>query len=239
MSTAALSVTRLPDAVYDALRESIVDGRDAPGTAVTEQAIADRFGVARPTAKAALERLVAEGLLRRTAHKSARVPALDRDDIVDLYANRATLEVSDLAGLADAIAAGHTRLPDAALTAQRALTDALGAGSAASAPLARADIAFHRALVEAQPSPRLAHLHALLMGEIELCTGQVQSHRLLALADVVDQHQSILDAVAAGDADRAATLTRAHIEGARDRLLSHYDATHPHSTHPAEGHTDG
>ena len=149
MSTAALSVTRLPDAVYDALRESIVDGRDAPGTAVTEQAIADRFGVARPTAKAALERLVAEGLLRRAAHKSARVPELNRDDIVDLYANRATLEVSALAGLAAAIAAGHTGLPDAALTAQRALTDALlflgddaapalDAAAAASDPHARA-----------------------------------------------------------------------------------------------------
>lgn len=227
MSTDALSVTRLPDAVYEALRESIVDGRDAPGTAITEQAIASRFGVARPTAKAALERLVAEGLLRRTAHKSARVPELTRADIIDLYDNRATVEVAALERLAGAIARGDAPIPDAAVTAQRTLTDALGAGTHASAPLARADIAFHRALVEGQPSPRLARLHALLMGEIELCTGQVQSHRLLALADVVDQHQSILDAVAAGDAERAATLTRAHIEGARDRLLAHYDATHP------------
>lgn len=238
MSTDALSVTRLPDAVYEALRESIVDGRDAPGTAITEQAIASRFGVARPTAKAALERLVAEGLLRRTAHKSARVPELTRGDIIDLYDNRATVEVAALERLAGAIARGDAPIPDAAVTAQRTLTDALGGSSAesagsagataaSSAPLARADIAFHRALVEAQLSPRLARLHALLMGEIELCTGQVQSHRLLALADVVEQHQSILDAVAAGDAERAATLTRAHIEGARDRLLAHYDATHP------------
>ena len=30
-----------------------------------------------------------------------------------------------------------------------------------------ADIAFHRAIGSGQPSPRLAHLHALLMGEIE------------------------------------------------------------------------
>ncbi|MDO9591411.1 MAG: FCD domain-containing protein, partial [Microcella sp.] len=94
-----------------------------------------------------------------------------------------------------------------------------------AAPLARADIAFHRALVEAQRSPRLARLHALLMGEIELCTGQVQAHRLLALDDVVAQHQAILDAVAAGDPELAGRLTRAHIEGARDRLLARYDET--------------
>ena len=236
MSSEALTVTRLPDAVYEALRESILTQREEPGSPVTEQAIADRFGVARPTAKAALERLVAEGLLRRTAHKTARVPSLSRADIVDLYANRATLEVAALANLADSVAAGDTPVPDAAVTAQRTLAAALVATDGDTAPLARADIAFHRALVEAQPSPRLARLHSLLMGEIELCTGQVQSHRLLALADVVDQHQRILDAVGAGDAAAAADLTRAHIEGARDRLLGHYDATHPDDDHTARVH---
>lgn len=223
MSSAALSVTRVPDAVYEALRESILTQREAPGSAVTEQAIADRFGVARPTAKVALERLVADGLLRRTAHKTARVPELTRDDIVDLYASRAVVEEAALRNLAS-----DDVVPVAAIAAQRMLADAAGAAPTThdSAPLARADIAFHRALVEAQHSPRLVRLHALLMGEIELCTGQVQAHRLLALDDVVAQHQAILDAVAAGDATLAATLTRTHIEGARDRLLARYDLTH-------------
>lgn len=227
MSSEALSVTRVPDAVYEALRESILSQREAPGSAVTEQAIADRFGVARPTAKVALERLVAEGLLRREAHKTARVPELSRDDIVDLYANRAIVEEAALRTLAaDGV------VPIAAIAAQRMLVDAASDASTAdrSGPLARADIAFHRALVEAQRSPRLARLHALLMGEIELCTGQVQAHRLLALDDVVAQHQGILDAVAAGDPERAGTLTRAHIEGARDRLLARYDSQHPQTT---------
>ena len=222
MSSEALAVTRVPDAVYEALRESILTQREAPGTAVTEQAIADRFGVARPTAKVALERLVADGLLRRTAHKTARVPELTRADIVDLYASRAVVEEAALRNLAsDAV------VPVAAIAAQRLLADAATTEPLSdSAPLSRADVAFHRALVEAQHSPRLARLHGLLMGEIELCTGQVQAHRLLALDDVVAQHQAILDAVAAGDPARAATLTRAHIEGARDRLLARYDHTH-------------
>ncbi len=227
MSSEALSVTRVPDAVYEALRESILAQREAPGSAITEQAVADRFGVARPTAKVALERLVADGLLRREAHKTARVPELSRDDIVDLYATRAIVEEAALRTLAaDGV------VPMAAIAAQRMLTDAASAARSAAPStevppaLARADIAFHRALVEAQRSPRLARLHALLMGEIELCIGQVQAHRLLALDDVVAQHQGILDAVAAGDPERAGTLTRAHIEGARDRLLARYDSQH-------------
>lgn len=228
MTAEALAVTRVPDAVYEALRESILTQREAPGAAVTEQAIADRFGVARPTAKVALERLVADGLLRRTAHKTARVPELTRDDIVDLYANRAIVEEAALRTLAD-----DGVVPLAAIAAQRMLAEAArdASSQAATTPLARADIAFHRALVEAQRSPRLARLHALLMGEIELCTGQVQAHRLLALDDVVAQHQGILDAVAAADPELAGSLTRAHIEGARDRLLARYDQTHTVQTH--------
>lgn len=220
----SLSVTTLPHAVYEAMRESILAQREPPGATVTEKAVADRFGVARPTAKAALERLVAEGLLRRSTHKTARVPQLDRDDIADLYVNRAVVEEAALRMLADGAA-----VPAEAVAAQRVIVAAAASPApddADAGPLARADIAFHRALVEAQPSPRLARLHSLLMGEIELCTGQVLAHRLLALDDVIAQHQGILDAVGEGDVERAGRLTRAHIEGARDRLLGYFDAQH-------------
>ena len=76
-----LKTTSLPQAVYAVLRESIVTTADPPGTLFTETAIAERYGVARPTAKAALERLVSEGLLTRRAHHAAQVPQLSRDDI--------------------------------------------------------------------------------------------------------------------------------------------------------------
>jgi DNA-binding GntR family transcriptional regulator len=69
-------------------------------------------------------------------------------------------------------------------------------------------------------------MHALLMGEIELCIGQVQAHQLLTARMVAEQHQGILDAVATGDAPLAARLTREHIAGSRDRLLDFYDSTH-------------
>ena len=115
-------------------------------------------------------------------------------------------------------------VPADAASAHRDLLEHVRAGDTAS--LARADIAFHRALVVGQPSARLARMHSLMMGEIELCIGQVQAHRLIDPQDVAAQHSGILDAVAAGDADAAGSLTRAHIEGARDRLLSNLDSDH-------------
>jgi DNA-binding GntR family transcriptional regulator len=62
-------------------------------------------------------------------------------------------------------------------------------------------------------------MHSLLMGEIELCIGQVQVAQLLTATEVAAQHQAILDAVTAGDPERAAQLTRDHIRGSRDALL--------------------
>lgn len=211
-------VTILPDTIAETLRTHIIEQRDPPGTAITESVVALRFGVARPTAKVAIERLVADGILRREPHKAARVPELSRDDIVDLYESRAVVEGAAMA----ALSRGGT-IPADALAAHRSLL----AGVATGAPFAAADIAFHRALVAGQMSVRLARMHSLLMGEIELCIGQVQAGGLLDTATVAEQHQGILDAVTAGQAELAERRTHDHIEGARDKLLAHFDSTHP------------
>lgn len=208
----------LPETIYAKLRASIIDQGFAPGTSITESAVALQFGVARPTAKMAIERLVTEGLLRRELHQSARVPQLDRDDIVDLYNNRAVIETAAIDALAETGA-----VPVDAMQAHRALV----ASVEGKRPFAEHDIAFHRALVAGQPSPRLARMHALLMGEIELCIGQVQAGHLIDAKDVAEQHQAILDAVIASDRTLAVTRTRDHILASRDVLLDHHEARTP------------
>lgn len=208
----------LPDTIYDELRGGILSQVAAPGNTFTESALALRFGVSRPTAKLAIERLVAEGLLRRESHSAARIPELSREDIVDLFENRAIIEGAALSKLA----AGGT-IPAVALAAHRALQ----AGADIDAPSAVLDIAFHRALVTGQASTRLMRMHSLLMGEIELCIGQVQANHLRTASDVSRQHQGILDAVTAGNSALAARLTREHIDESRERLLEHVDRTQP------------
>ncbi len=200
----------LPETVAQKLRADVISQKDAPGAMITESAVALRFGVARPTARIAIDRLVADGLLRREMHRAARVPKLSRDDILDLFDTRSIVESAAMGALAEAGA-----IPADALAAHRSL--------AATDDFAHDDIQFHRALVAGQPSSRLTRLHELLMGEIELCIGQVQSAQLITAHEVADQHQGILDAITAGDASTAERLTRDHILGTRDRLLTHLD----------------
>ena len=201
----------LPETIYDELRASIIAQDPAPGSLVTEALVASRFGVSRQTAKVAIERLVAEGVLRREAHRAARVPLLTSDDIVDLFDNRSMVESAAVTRLASA-----GIVPSGAIAANRALIEAATAGK----PFADHDVAFHRALVAGAPSPRLTRLHELLLGEIELCIGQVQAAQLISATEVGAQHQGILDALLAGDPALASHLIEEHIAGTRDRLVT-------------------
>jgi DNA-binding GntR family transcriptional regulator len=81
--------------------------------------VASDYQVARQTAKAAIEHLVTEGLLQRTAHRSARVPILDIDEVRDLYFARRFIE-----SRAYDLLARQRRLSDPVLAAHKAFHEA-------------------------------------------------------------------------------------------------------------------
>lgn len=205
-----------PDAVVAALHDEILSQRLAPGTAVTEAYVARTYSVARPTARIAIDRLVADGLLVREPHHAARVQRLGREDIDDLFVSRAAIE----AAAVELLAATST-VPDEAREAHHGLLELPAGGSYAAQ-----DLAFHRALVHSTSSTRLPRLHDLLMGEIELGIAQIDAHGLRSADEVVAEHRSILDAITAGDIEAAGRLARAHVLASRDRLIAHYDSTH-------------
>ncbi|WP_445166062.1 GntR family transcriptional regulator [Mycolicibacterium sp. Dal123E01] len=215
MAVVELRTMSIPDAVYEAVRERIVVGEFGPGTALTESSVAGTFNVARPTAKAAIERLVADGLLRREMHRVARVPELNRSDIEDLYATRALIESAAVSNLAQS-----GTVPAESLAAHRLVLARTSEGETSFPQL---DMQFHRSLVVAQRSSRLTRMHSMIMSEVEMCIGQAQAQKLMPTSEIVEQHQQIIDAVAAGDPVIAEHVTRKHIEKSRDYILAGYD----------------
>jgi DNA-binding GntR family transcriptional regulator len=211
---AGLQVPSLVDALYNAIRERILTGEVPAGAPLTEIDLASQYSVARPTAKAALERLVHEGLLRRASNKTARVPVMDLGDIRDLYYNRAFLEREVMTALA-----GKRLVPDTARRSLQQLRDV--STNPVVTEVVEHDIAFHRALVEALESPRLSRLYTSLIGEMHLCMAQVQANRLLSPSRIADEHSAILEAVAAGDAEAAVTEITSHLDRACRRLSGH------------------
>ncbi|WP_460795807.1 GntR family transcriptional regulator [Microbacterium sp. GXF0217] len=206
-----LEIVGVVDAVTQRLRGRILSGDIHPGTAVTEAMVAQEYAVARPSAKAAIEQLVASGLLVRTAHRSARVVAIDADVVRDVYRTRTRLESAALRELAQT-----RQVPPAAAEANdEILAMPAGPDSATVDP----DLRFHQALIHALHSERTSRMYASVLDEVRLCMAQVQGRRLLDAAVIAAQHQAMLAAVADGDGERAADLLTEHLAAAEERLV--------------------
>lgn len=149
MSGLAVRPISTTEAVVVSLRSRILDGKIEPGVRLPELELAAEFGVARPTVRAAIQTLCHEGLLVREPNRSAHIPVLTRDEILDLFSVRIPLECLVVRAVLER---GAPLTPAReAIAGMEALPDDAGWSE-----VVQADGAFHQALVSAVGSPRLA-----------------------------------------------------------------------------------
>jgi DNA-binding GntR family transcriptional regulator len=74
------------------LRDAILSGEIPPGSRIRQEEIAERLGTSRLPVREALRMLETEGLTQLEANKSARVPALDREELTIVYEMRERIE---------------------------------------------------------------------------------------------------------------------------------------------------
>lgn len=213
MADHELRTRSVVDAVEDELRDQLLRGEVDAGDGVTEVGVAARFKIGRPTAKAALDRLVNDGILIRNGRRGLIVRVLSDHDIAELYESRIVLE-----SYVAAVLAAQQHLPESA-TLQNDLLRLAANRNDASVVVA-SDVQLHHALVQAHGNGRMTRMHSTLMAEAHLCMARVQARQLLRAEQIADEHATILDAIAAGDATAASDLTRDHLERARDKLLA-------------------
>jgi DNA-binding GntR family transcriptional regulator len=221
-----IRVVSVVDAIAEALRDDILDGNLLPGTPLTETDVASRYDVARPTGKAAIEKLVADMLLERGNHKTARVRRFGPDDVRDIYRTRSLIESEALRELA----LGRQAPPGTREANDR--IRAIGDGSAFA--VVKPDMAFHTALIDGLGSDRTSRLYRSLASEVTLCMAQVQGHHLLDTELIVAEHDGLLDRVVVGDGAGAAELLQVHLGRARERLVAALGGTQgPEANAPA------
>lgn len=208
----ALSIV---DAIATDLRDRLFDGSITVDAQLTEADVATNYDVARPTAKAAIEKLVAEGLLLRGTHKTARVPTIGPDDVRDLYFSRLCIESDVVRRLALA-----KKLPSGVEQANREVMDF---GDAAHVNVVAPVLQFHSLLVSTLGSPRMDRLFSILMGEMRLCMVQMQSLGLLRPGDIASEHDVIINRIKSGDAHGAVEALTVHFAHAQDRLVPYLE----------------
>jgi len=203
-------VTSVIDAVVDDLKAQVLGHDLRPGMPLTEAEVAARYDVARATAKAAIERLVADKVLVRKNHKTARVVKLGPADVRDIYRTRAYLESEVLRRLAE-----RREVPLEARVANAEIEALWRQGSWDSVD---ADMRFHTSLIDALGSARTSSVYGSLAFEVKLCMAQLQGSQRLSPEIIVAEHARILDLIETGDAPGVAAMLDEHLARARELL---------------------
>jgi DNA-binding GntR family transcriptional regulator len=204
------------DAVAEAVRQLILDGGLEPGARLKETEFAERLGVARHTFRAAAQVLIGEGLLRRSPNRGLQLAILGAADINDIFKLRAALELE---------AVRLVLLQDRSLDATANAAEQLGeleAGVPWRTVVDR-DMEFHRAIIDAAGSERLARAFATVQSEILLCMAQLRPHYDHP-SEVAAEHQELLEPLLSRDLELAEERFRAHLNEAAANLTEALEA---------------
>jgi DNA-binding GntR family transcriptional regulator len=210
----APSIKLEADRAYLDLRDRIVTLKLAPGTVLREDELMRDLEVGRTPLREAVKRLALENLLSVQPRRGTFVSAVEATDIVNITEVRAELE-----GYAAELAA--QRLEDDHRAAAEALLHEVEQLAAPDDPdwLMRFDERIHRFTWEAAGNPYLAETleryftHSLRIWYLVL-------DRLPGLGHAVHDQTHLLEALLAGDGDRARDIMREHVRDFQREILA-------------------
>lgn len=188
----------------DLLRRLIVRGDLRAGERLVEIPLADRYGLSRGTIRAALRRLIEEGLVCHVPYTGYQVIDLSEQDLWELYTLRGALE-----SLGSRLAA--MRIDGAGIRHLRAAFSQL-LEAAQSADHDRADELdreLHKLVIRLSGHERL--LQHYLRVENQFRVYIALSNREVEAREICESHRELVESICAGDAERAAKLASANI----------------------------
>jgi DNA-binding GntR family transcriptional regulator len=201
----------LRDQVLTELRRRIAGGAYAAGERLTEDRLADDFGVSRNPVREALQVVESEGFVVVEARRGAVVSTMDDRAVRDIFAVRELLEP-----LAAALAAERATAAD--VTALRILLDrsrdATDAGDVDAVAWLDGDL--HLRVLEISQNPWLTSIGTALYHHV---------HRALRAGPAPREphswreHVPLVDAIAAGDRATATEVARLHAQAATREAL--------------------
>jgi len=200
-----MSTARLPERLRESIEEDIATGRLLPGTRLDEVELATRFGVSRTPIREALRLLLGEGLIETRPNRGAVVAQVTPQRLIEMFEVMAELEA-----MCARLAA--RRMSDAELAEIEVAHEACRGSAAARDADAYfyANERFHYAIYAASHNTFLFEQAAALQRKL-------RPYRRLQLRvrnrpqRSFDEHQAILDALRAGDAERAVDAIRSHV----------------------------
>jgi DNA-binding GntR family transcriptional regulator len=212
-------VRTLAERIFEVIRERIVEGKLPDREPVRQDALAAELGVSKIPLREALARLEHEGLLTSQANRGWFVRPMSADQAEEIYLLRLATEP-----VAAAFSCGRATDEDK---------------QAAIKAFERLDAAAHDNLNDVAVRNREFHVALVRPGGRLLTTQLVERLEVLAERYVLahlepagrgdrahEEHQALLDAWLAGNADTVQALLTQHIASTLDDLRAHFAASH-------------
>ncbi|MBE2276321.1 MAG: GntR family transcriptional regulator [Rhodobacteraceae bacterium] len=205
---------RLALQAYERILELILGGVAKPGELLNERRLAEALNMSRTPVRDALLMLEGEGLLLRQGSRGLQVRQMRIEDYMDALQVRLLLEPAVARMAAGRV--GNTRI--AQLRDQIAEVLAAGRDGPADRGLVRdIDEDLHGMISDTIENQQLSSI-------IQTMRRQTQMFDLRAVperrADTCAEHLAILDALEAGDGERAATAMTDHLKQVRNSIIA-------------------
>lgn len=197
--------------LFDRFIAWVCDPARADGVFVTEQELTRLLDISRTPMREVLHQAQMIGLIRREPNRSIEIPALTLSDMEQLSVTREHLEALIAMSVAERVGNGTISIEP---------LDKIHRRICALAQIGDMELQLEAGL-EFHAQMRIMSGNAVAARLLDqLMIGLERYRQLVASSpgrgdEIVGEHQLILEAVAAGDAPRAAQVARAHIERAR------------------------
>lgn len=201
------------DKTFFQLREDIVEGQIPSGSKLSETELSTKYAVSRAVIREAINRLESSHLVERKANVGARVVALSKQGLIQLYQVRESLE-----GMAARLAAQNMSDEEIADINQLLNSHFDEVRDGESYYQEEGDVDFHYRIVVGSKN---THLISMLMNGIYHLVRMYRVQLGMAgprVTTAFDEHRHIVQAISNRDEELAEMLMRRHITYSKNNI---------------------
>ncbi|HEX4999954.1 MAG TPA: GntR family transcriptional regulator [Terriglobia bacterium] len=229
------------EVAYHHIQRKISSRELRAGAPISDLTIAKELGISRTPAREAIRQLVSEGLLESMPGRGVVVVTLDRDDIRELFEMREALEGLAARTVAEGspsaseirdfrtVAAAMTTLVKELETSHKPALD-----ERQMERFEVADLAFHTYLMKLAGNRRSLKVVSSIRLLIRIFAARRGGHNLAMLKQISRDHQDLIAAVQAGNAEAAAECICRHVSNSRKSRIEEFNRREREATLPQD-----
>lgn len=193
--------------VYQRIRTAIAKRYIGPGRKLVEETLAKQLGVSRTPVRAAIRRLVHEGLVQVVPHRGAFVVTPTREEIQDAFAVRVQLE-----GMAARLAASSATREDISTLTALIEQEAKLFGSRDINAYFRVNDAIHLKIAQLSGNKTLYEFVNAILSRVNIYLILYDPFMHLELNPSMEEHRAIVRKLEEHDASGAEAAMTAHLQ---------------------------